>query len=144
MNLCPFCWQKCGRPVLVCGHVRNACTAGERALIVVCSIGSDGGLTARSCPTLFHPVDCSLPGSSVRGFPRHEYWSGLPGEPMLDGHSNVFATSSPFPQAGYVFVSPWTWPRDSIGPHSGFLALPCPWPLSVAIRSGLANWKIFQ
>ena len=23
-------------------------------------------------------------------------------------------------------------------------ALPCPWPLNMAIRSGLANWKIFQ
>ena len=24
------------------------------------------------------PMDCSLPGSSVMGFPRQEYWSGLP------------------------------------------------------------------
>ena len=102
MNLRPFCWQKCGRPVLVCGHVRNSCTTGERVLIIVCSIGSDGDLIARSYPTLFHPMDCSPPGSSVRGFPRHKYWSGLPGKPMLDGHSDVFATSSPFPQAGYV------------------------------------------
>ena len=23
-------------------------------------------------------VDCSLPGSSVHGFPRQKYWSGLP------------------------------------------------------------------
>jgi len=23
-------------------------------------------------------MDCSLPGSSVYGFPRQEYWSGLP------------------------------------------------------------------
>ena len=27
---------------------------------------------------LCHPMDCSLPGSSVHGFPRQEYWSGLP------------------------------------------------------------------
>ena len=27
---------------------------------------------------LRHPTDCSLPGSSLRGFPRQEYWSGLP------------------------------------------------------------------
>ena len=30
------------------------------------------------CPTLCNPMDCSLPGSSVHGFPRQEYWNGLP------------------------------------------------------------------
>ena len=33
---------------------------------------------AQSCPTLCNPMDCSLPGSSVHGFSRQEYWSGLP------------------------------------------------------------------
>ena len=33
---------------------------------------------AQSCPTLCVFMDCSLPGSSVRGIPRQEYWSGLP------------------------------------------------------------------
>ena len=28
------------------------------------------------CPTLFDPIDCTLLGSSVLGFPRQEYWSG--------------------------------------------------------------------
>ena len=32
----------------------------------------------QSCPTLCNPVDCSPPGSSVMGFSRQEYWSGLP------------------------------------------------------------------
>ena len=32
----------------------------------------------QSCPTLSDPMDCSLPGSSVHGFSRQEYWSGLP------------------------------------------------------------------
>ena len=32
---------------------------------------------AQLCPTLWDPVDCSPPGSSVRGFSRQEYWSGL-------------------------------------------------------------------
>ena len=32
----------------------------------------------QSCLTLCNPVDCSLPGSSVMGFSRQEYWSGLP------------------------------------------------------------------
>ena len=33
---------------------------------------------AQSRPTLSDPVDCSLPGSSVHGFSRQEYWSGVP------------------------------------------------------------------
>ena len=28
--------------------------------------------------TLSDPMDCSLPGSSIRGFSRQEYWSGVP------------------------------------------------------------------
>ena len=30
------------------------------------------------------PMDCSLPGSSVHGFSRQEYWSGLPCPPPGD------------------------------------------------------------
>ena len=33
---------------------------------------------AQSCPTLSDRMDCSLPGSSVHGFSRQEYWSGVP------------------------------------------------------------------
>ena len=33
---------------------------------------------AQSCPTPSDPMDCSLPGSSVHGFSRQEYWSGVP------------------------------------------------------------------
>ena len=32
----------------------------------------------QSYPTLSNPMDCSLPGSSVHGFSRQEYWSGVP------------------------------------------------------------------
>ena len=36
-------------------------------------------LVIKSCPTLLHPMDCSLPGSSVHEISlRQEYWSGLP------------------------------------------------------------------
>ena len=41
------------------------------------SIG-DGGLATQVYPTLCDPMDCSPPGSSVHGFPRQEYWIGLP------------------------------------------------------------------
>ena len=33
---------------------------------------------AQSCPILSNPMDCSLPGSSVLGFSRQEYWLRLP------------------------------------------------------------------
>ena len=41
-------------------------------------------LLLQSCPILCDPVDCSLPGSSVHGFSRQEYWSGLPCPPPGD------------------------------------------------------------
>ena len=33
---------------------------------------------AQWCLTLSNSMDCSLPGSSIRGFSRQEYWSGVP------------------------------------------------------------------
>ena len=41
---------------------------------------------AQSCLTLSDPMDCSSPGSSVHGFSRQEYWSGvpLPGERLIN------------------------------------------------------------
>ena len=33
---------------------------------------------SQSRPTLFDLINYSPPGSSVHGFPRQEYWSGLP------------------------------------------------------------------
>ena len=33
---------------------------------------------AQLFPTLSDPMDCNLPGSSVHGFSRQEYWSGVP------------------------------------------------------------------
>ena len=32
----------------------------------------------RSCPALCDPMNCSLPGFSIHGIFRQEYWSGLP------------------------------------------------------------------
>ena len=39
---------------------------------------------AQSCPALWDRMDCSSPGSSVHGFSRQEYWSGLPCPPAGD------------------------------------------------------------
>ena len=42
------------------------------------------GKFSQSCQTLCNPMDCSLPGSLSMGFPRQEYWSGLPFPPPGD------------------------------------------------------------
>ena len=57
---------------------------------------SDKGSTQliQVCPTLYDPTDCGPPGSSVHGFPRQEYWSGLPCPPPGDlPNSGIEATS---------------------------------------------------
>ena len=38
----------------------------------------------QSCLTLWDPMECSLPGSSVLGFSRQEHLSGLPCPPPRD------------------------------------------------------------
>ena len=38
-------------------------------------------LAAQCWQTLCDPMDCSLPGSSVYGVSRQEFWSGLPCPP---------------------------------------------------------------
>ena len=35
-------------------------------------------LIAQLCLTLYDPMNCSPPGSSVHEFSRQEYWTGLP------------------------------------------------------------------
>ena len=41
-------------------------------------------LVTQSCPTLWDPRDCSLPGSCPWGFSRQAYWSGVPCPPPGD------------------------------------------------------------
>ena len=41
-------------------------------------------LVAQLCLTLCDPMDYSPPGSSVMGFSRRQYWSGLPCPPPGD------------------------------------------------------------
>ena len=58
-------------------------------------------LVTESCPAL-----CSLPGFSVHGIPRQEYWSGLP-----------FASPGDLPNAGIKPRSPALW-ADSLPSES--------------------------
>ena len=63
------------------------------------------------CPTLCDPVDCSLPGSSVYGFSRQEYWSGLPCPPPGDlPNPGIKPAALTFPElAGKFFTTLATW-----------------------------------
>ena len=41
------------------------CSVGFLATLTGCMMGPDNMLVLQSCPTLCHPMNCSLPGSSV-------------------------------------------------------------------------------
>ena len=58
----------------------------------VCSV-------AKSCPTLWDPLDCSPPGFCVHGCSRQEYWSGLPCPPPGDLLASGMEPGSPSLQA---------------------------------------------
>ena len=44
----------------------------------------------QSRPTLRDPMKCSLPGSSVYGFSRQEYWSGVPFPSPTMGYTDLY------------------------------------------------------
>ena len=68
-------------------------------------------LVTQSWQTLCDPMDCSLPGSSVHGVSRQEYWSGLPCPPPADlpnpGIEPEPVTIGAF--AGRFFATSATW-----------------------------------
>ena len=65
---------------------------------------------AQSCLTLWDPMDSSLPGSSVRGFSRQGYWSGLPfpspGDFPTRDQTRVFSIAG-IPVLAIGFVAVW-------------------------------------
>ena len=63
-----------------------------------CTGGCSGGLVAKSCLTLASPMDCRPPGSSVHGFSRQEYRSGLPFPPPGNLPDPAIELASPAPQ----------------------------------------------
>ena len=60
---------------------------------------NDKLFVAQLCPTLWDPMDPSLPGSSVLEFSRQEYWSGLPFPSPGDLPDPGIETRSPVLQA---------------------------------------------
>ena len=75
-------------------------------------------MCAQSCPTLCDPMDCSLPGSSVHGILRQEYWNGLP-----------FPSPGNLPDPGIKHASPaltGALPLSHTGsPHISYLTYFC-------------------
>ena len=57
-------------------------------------------LVSQSCPTLCDPMDCSPPDSSVQGFLRQEYWSGLPFPSLGDSHLSYQGS----PMCAYIYI----------------------------------------
>ena len=68
-------------------------------------------LVAQTCLTVYDTIDWSPPGSSVHGFSRQEYWSGLPCPPPADlPDTEIIPASLMFPVlAGGFFTSSITW-----------------------------------
>ena len=58
------------------------------------------------CPALCNAMDCSLPGSSVQGFSRQEYWNGLSFPPPGDLPEPGIETASPALQADSLLLEP--------------------------------------
>ena len=67
-------------------------------------------------PTLCDPMDGSLPGSSVHGIPRQEYWNGLSFPPPGDLRNpgiKLKSLKSPALTSGF-FTTSTTWEAPSL------------------------------
>ena len=73
-------------------------------------------IVAKSNPTLCNPIDCSPLGSSVHGFPRQEYWSGLPFPSPGDLLNPGIELTSPVLAGGFFATEPPE--RLDSSPHS--------------------------
>ena len=65
----------------------------------------------QSCPTLWDPMDCSPPGSSVHGILQARYGSRLPCPPPADFPNQKIESKSlmSFALAGVFFTTNVTW-----------------------------------
>ena len=83
------------------GWIISSANEWEDCCVCVCVC-----VCARLCLTLRNFMDCSPSGSSVHGFPKQEYWSGLPwpspGDLLNPG-------IEPWSLAGGFFTASATW-----------------------------------
>ena len=71
-------------------------------------------LATQSCLTLYDPMDSSLPGSSVHGISRQEYWSGLPFPSPGDLPNPGIKPGSPALQVDSLPFEPPGKPREKV------------------------------
>ena len=100
-------------PPVLCGMV-NECVDVHSFRFLSCSLVTGvtksrtrpvtNTLVTQSCLTLVIPMDCSLPGSSVMGFPRQEHCSGLPFPSPRDLPNPGIEPASPL-LAGRFFIT---------------------------------------
>ena len=69
-------------------------------------------LVAKSYPTLLQPMKCILPGSSVHGIFRQEYWSGLPFPSPGDLPDRGIGPVSPALAGGFFTTKPPEKPHE--------------------------------
>ena len=60
----------------------------------------------QSCPILCDPMDYSTPGFSAMGFPRQEYWNGLPCSPPGDLPDPGIESASPAVASRFFTIEP--------------------------------------
>ena len=101
---------------------------------------------AQSCAALYGPMDHSPPGSSVMGFSRQEYWSGLPFPPppyyylglniaRIPGTRECRSPSCPG-------CGPWSPPAPCGSSSPALLLLAdCPgWRLAFLVKMVISRW----
>ena len=71
-------------------------TGAGRHFLLQCMTVKSESEVAQSCPTLGDPMDCSLPGSSIHGIFRQEYWSGVPLPSALRVHRSIITSDLQF------------------------------------------------
>ena len=87
---------------------------GVNSLSLYCKSSPAGYITtisthAQLCLTLWDPMDCSPPGSSVCGIFQQAYWSGLPfpaPKDILDPRIEPQSPSSPTLASGFLATVP--------------------------------------
>ena len=91
----------------------------------LCQSAREHAKKLHSCPTLCDPMDCGPPDSSIRGFPRQEYWSES-SFPTLGDLPNAgiepASLASPALASGF-FIASATW-EDQEEPATNQLLFP--------------------
>ena len=87
-------------------------------------------LVTKSYPTLCDPMDYTLPGSSVHGIYRQEYWSGL-SFPSPGGLPN--SGIEPMTPALQVNSLPWSHLRNRTSSRKWHIE-PLPWALMTKVK----------